>query len=148
MSEIWEEEIAGFITPEPYRLAENPTAAKKFDINWKRFQEYVDAQEAVLVLDEGGQIQALTPEARRLLDYRPEQPITPSFFAHVHTKGLYRVLRDVAEMTFHDRQEASWRVQLRTGQGRWRWIDATVSNRLDQPARALFIHLKALDLMA
>ena len=148
MHEIWEEEMAGFITPEPYRLAENPTAVKKFDINWNRFQEYVDAQEAVLVLDEGGQIQALTPEARRLLDYRPEQAITPSFFAHVHTKGLYRVLRDVAEMTFHGRQEASWRVQLRTGQGRWRWIDATVSNRLDQPSRALFIHLKALDLMA
>ena len=131
MSEIWEEEIAGFITPEPYRLAEEPTAAKKIDVNWKRFQEYMDAQEAVLVLD-----------------YRPEQPITPSFFAHVHTKGLYRVIRDVAEMTFHGRQEASWRVQLRTGQGRWRWIDATVRNRLDQPARALFIHLKALDLMA
>lgn len=145
MPEIWEEEIAGFITPEPYRLAEHPAAPKNFTVDWKRFHEQEEAQEAVLVLDAGGQIQALTPQARRLLDYQPEQTIAPSFFAHVHTKGLYRVLRDVAEMTFHGRQEASWRVQLRTGQGRWRWIDATVRNRLNQPAAALFIHLKTPD---
>ncbi len=148
MPEIWEEEMAGFMTPEPYPLAENPTAAKKFDSKWKRFQDHAEAQEAVLVLDAGGEIQALTPEARRLLDYRPEQPITPSFFAHVHAKGLYRVMRDVAEMTCHGRQEASWMVRLRTGQGGWRWVHATVSNQLDQPAGTIFIHLKNMDLSA
>ena len=142
MPELLEKEMAGFLTPEPYQLAEEPTAVKKFTLDWKRFQEH---EEAILVLDASGQIQALTPEARRLLDYRPEQAVPPSFFAHVHTKGLYRVIRDVAEMTFHGRQKASWRVQLRTGQGRWRWIDATVRNRLGQPAGALFIHLKTPD---
>ena len=148
MPEIWEEEIAGFITPEPYRLAGQPATSKNFAVDWKRFQEHEEAHEAVLVLDAGGQIQALTPEARRLLDYRPEQTIPPSFFAHVHTKGLYRVIRDVAEMTFHGRQQAFWKVQLRTGQGHWRWVDATVRNHLNQPAGALFIHLKAPEVMA
>ena len=105
----------------------------------KRFQA---GREAVVVLDAGGAIQSLTPAARRLLDYQPGQPVKPSFFAHVHRFDLYQVMRDVAEMTFHGRQEAAWQVRLRTGPGQWHCYDATVGNQLEEPEHAIFVHLK------
>ena len=52
-------------------------------------------------------------------------------------------MRDVAEMTLHDRREADWKLRLRTGTGRWHWFSATVGSQLDQPERAIFIHLEA-----
>ena len=142
MPEIWEEKSTSVSSPKPHHLAEE-RSSKKIALGRKRFQPAGDAQDAVLVLDAGGAIQDLTPAARRLLGYRPEQPYKPSFFSHVHTKDLYRVMRDVAEMSFHGRQEADWKLRLRTGAGRWHWFSASVGNQLDQPERAIFIHLEA-----
>ena len=51
-------------------------------------------------------------------------------------------MRDVAEMAFHGRREADWRLRLRTGAGRWHWFSATVGNQLDHPEHAIFIHLE------
>jgi hypothetical protein len=52
-------------------------------------------------------------------------------------------MRDVAEMTFHGRQEAAWELRLRTGSGHWGWFNARVGNHLGQPEHAISIHLKA-----
>ena len=141
MPEIWEEKVATVPPPKPHPVAQ-ARPLKKVTLGRKRFQSAEDDREAVLVLDAGGAIHDLTPAARRLLGYHPEQPFKPSFFSHVHTKDLYRVMRDVAEMTFHGRQEADWELRLRKGTGRWHWYSATVGNQLDQPERAIFVHLK------
>ncbi len=142
MPEILEEKVIALSPFKPHRMAEE-RPSKKNAPGRKRFQPAGDAQDAVLVLDAGGAIQGLTPAARRLLGYHPEQPYKPSFFSHVHTKDLYRVMRDVAEMSFHGRRQADWKLRLRTGAGRWHWFSATVGNQLDQPERAIFIHLEA-----
>lgn len=120
----------------------NLSQAPFFKSKWDRFQCL--EKSPTLVLDARGTIQVLTPAARRLLDYQPGQPIKPSFFSHVHAKDLYRVLRDVAEMTFHGKQGASWRLRLRTGDGGWHWFSATVDNQLNQPEEALLICLDHL----
>ena len=141
MPEILEEKVIALSPPRPHYMAEE-RPSKKNTSGRKRFQPADEAQDAVLVLDAGGAIQNLTPAARRLLGYHPEQPYKPSFFSHVHTKDLYRVMRDVAEMSFHGRRQADWQLRLRTGAGRWHWFSATVGSQLDQPERAIFIHLE------
>ena len=140
MPEIWEEKVATLSPPKPLHKAEDK-ASKKNPLGRKRFQPAGDAQDAVVILDAGGAIQDLTPAARRLLGYHPEQPFKPSFFSHVHTKDLYRVMRDVAEMAFHGRRQADWKLRLRTGVGRWHWFSATVGNQLDDPERGIRIYL-------
>ena len=142
MTEILEEKVTALSPPRPHHMAEARPSKKNTPAR-KRFQRAEDAPDAVLVLDAGGAIQNLTPAARRLLGYHPEQPYKPSFFSHVHTKDLYRVMRDVAEMSFHGRRQADWKLRLRTGAGRWHWFSATVGNQLDQPERAIFIRLEA-----
>ena len=140
MPEIWEEKVITLSSPKPLHMAEE-RPSKKVVPDRKRFQPVEEAQDAVLMLDAGGAIQDLTPAARRLLGYQPEQPLKPSFFSHVHAKDLYRVMRDVAEMTFHGRRQADWELRLRTGAGRWHWFSAAVGNQLDHPEQAIRIRL-------
>ena len=140
MPEILEEKLGALSPSKPHHMApERPS--KKNISDRKRFQSESEVHDAVLVLDAGGAIQELTPAARRLLGYGPGQVLKPSFFSHVHTKDLYRVMRDVAEMAFHGRQEADWKLRLRTGVGRWHWFSATVGNQLDHPERGIRIYL-------
>lgn len=142
MPEIWEEKVAMVSHSKTHMMVEAPSI-KKIVRNRKRFQSERTPTEAVLVLDAGGAIQDLTPDARRLLGYHPEQPYKPSFFSHVHAKDLYRVMRDVAEMAFHGRTEADWRIRLRMGTGRWHWYSVVVDNQLDHPEQAILMSLKA-----
>jgi len=145
MPNISEKKIAPLAARPPARLGEDVCGSSfAFDTGRKRFQGLEDPPEAMLVLNAGGEIACMTQAARQLLRYRPEQPMAPSFFAHVHAKDLYRVLRDVAEMTCHGLREAAWQVRLRTGQGGWHWVRATVGNQLDQPERSICIYLHKL----
>lgn len=97
-----------------------------------------------LALDAEGNVKRLTDAARRLLEYRPGQNFDPCFFTHVHGKNLYQVMRDVADMVCYGKEKASWLFRLRTGQGRWRWYRATVTNQLDPPDPAITVTLRDL----
>ena len=97
----------------------------------KRFRERMRASVPAVVLSADGMIEDVTPSALKLLEYRTGQKIERSFFAHVHGKNLYQVMRDVADMVCYGKSQATWLLRLRTGKGRWRWYRATVKNLLD-----------------
>lgn len=118
---------------------------KKFDAAWKRFQIPVAPHVPALILDAEGTIQHLTPAARRLLEYRQNQPIEGCFFSHVHGRNLYQVMRDVADMVCYGKAQASWLLRLRTGQGRWQWFKAVVHNHLQGAEQAITIVLRDLN---
>ena len=115
---------------------------KKFSADRKRFQEGINPLLPVVVLDEKGTIQHLTHPARRLLEYQPHQRVEPSFFAHIHNKNLYQVMRDVADMVCYGKTKASWMMRLNTGLGRWRWYKATAHNGLTKPTAHITIILR------
>jgi len=126
-------------------LEEIPIASKtqkKFTDNWKRFRETFPPHLPALVLDAEGTIRHLTPAARRMLEYKGDQLVDSCFFAHVHSKHLYQVMRDVADMVCYGKAHASWLVRLKTGQGRWQWFKAIVSNELSGPDAAITITLR------
>lgn len=123
----------------------SPTLEKNFNGFRKRFQDPATQHLPRIVLDESGAICDFTLPARRLLEYRANEPLNTSFFSLVHGKNLYQVMRDVADMVCYGREEASWLLRLRTGQGRWRWYRAHVHNKLDGPEGALCISLRDLD---
>ena len=122
-----------------------PPPEKNFDGLRKRFHPQVSEHLPRIIVDESGAICDLTLPARRLLEYRANEPLKTSFFSLVHGKNLYQVMRDVADMVCYGREEASWLLRLRTGQGRWRWYRAHVHNKLDGPEGALCISLRDLD---
>lgn len=110
----------------------------------KRFQP-VSPEVPAIVLDAGGQIKHLTQSARRLLEYKPDETIQPSFFMHVHQKNLYQVMRDVADMVCYGKNKANWLLCLRTGKDEWRWFKARVSNQLAGADGTITITLRDLN---
>ena len=114
-----------------------------FEDSRKRFWGSVPAHLPALVLNADGTIQHVTRSARHMLEYRPDERISPSFFGHVHGKNLYQVMRDVADMVCYGKTGASWLLRLKTGQGRWRWFKVSVMNRLETED-AIQVHLDGI----
>ncbi len=107
----------------------------------KRFQQTLTTHTPALVLDGEGTIQHINLNARRLLEYDPEQPVEPCFFSHIHNKNLYQVMRDVADMVCYGKAGASWLLRLNTGRHQWKWFKATVFNQLDHATPSIVITL-------
>jgi len=98
----------------------------------KRFrpENILNPQLPVLLLNANGDIQHITPAARRLLDYPEQRPIDPCFFTYVHSRNLQQVWHDLAAMARQRKQQASWLLRLRTGRGHWRWFQVRARNLL------------------
>lgn len=110
----------------------------------KRFQSSFDAFSPVVRLNAEGSIQELSVSAKRLLEYAPGEAVEPCFFTHVHSKNLYQVMRDVADMVMFGKKRASWLVRMRTGRRRWQWYKASVLNGLAVPGGAIVIELSTI----
>lgn len=106
-------------------------ALKKIADRRKRFQPSTHAHETAMILDAEGTIRYVTPAARRLLHYGPEEPLMPCFFSHIHGQNIYQVMRDIADMVCYGKPKAGWLLRIRTGRGNWQWFRTTVTNQLD-----------------
>ena len=124
----------------PLPLTTPQNAPKKFVSTRKRFQSHVP----VLAMDAEGMIQYVTPAARRLLEYGRNESIAQCFFSHVHSRNMYQVMRDVADMVCYGKPKASWLIRLKTGRGRWSWFRASITNRLNDDEGDIEIRLSDL----
>lgn len=119
-------------------------AGKKFPPDRKRFQDPLLRHVPVLVLSSSGDIEYLTPAARRLLEYEQGSDPDPCFFSHVHARNQYQVMRDVADMVCYGKEQATWLLRLRSGRHRWRWYRAVAKNRLRATETAIHVTLRDL----
>lgn len=95
-----------------------------------RFHE----QQAIVVLDEEGQIQHVSRNARQLLGLGKETIAGLSFFEHVHPDHLNRVKWDLVQMIGRGIQRVTWLLRLKTGLGPWAWFKLQAANRLQEKA--------------
>ncbi|ARA92761.1 MAG: hypothetical protein D6685_18770 [Bacteroidetes bacterium] len=119
-----------------------PARTETPDASWKRFQEASEALQPLIELDADGTIRRLSPAARRLLDYRSDEALQPSFFSHVHARNQYQVMRDLADMVCYGKKQASWLLLLRTGTKRWRWFKVSVRNQLQATPPSILLTLQ------
>ena len=119
-----------------------PSDGENFPVFRKRFRELVSPHVAALVLNAEGSIEHATPAGRRILEYRADEPIEPCFFTHIHSRNLYQIMRDVADMVCYGKAQARWLLRLRTGRGRWSWYRAHARNHLLDSERAIIITLR------
>lgn len=134
-------------TPRPVSPSPRSAAStRSLTSIWKRFQneQKLDAPLPLLALDAEGTIVDLSPAARSLLDPTSGEPVGTSFFAHVHGRNLPIVMRDLAHMVCHRKQQASWLLRMRTGAGRWRWFRASVRPLLDLASPRLLVLLRTV----
>ena len=102
--------------------------------DWKRFQDAEKSFVPFLLVDDEGTIQGVSPAARRLLDYGPEEQMDRCFFAHVHGRNQRRVMQDLAQVMRRHKRTVSWLLRLLTGTGRWRWFRAVAHAAPDDPS--------------
>ncbi|MFW5955348.1 MAG: PAS domain-containing protein [Rhodothermales bacterium] len=115
--------------------------ARTSDLVRKRFQNPL-LQHPSLTLDEEGMIVDMSNSALPLLEYTSPENIRTSFFSLVHSKNLYQVMRDVADMACYGKNHATWLLRLRTGKGRWRWYKITAKNELSKNQRRIVLTLR------
>ena len=130
------------LTLAPERAPSVAAESKKFEPSWKRFQETPFRHLPLIVLSPEGDIVHATPAARSVLEYGPDDTLDTCFFAHVHARNQYQVMRDIADMVCYGKSQSTWLLRLRSGKQRWRWYRATVKNRLDEAHPAIYVTLR------
>lgn len=127
-------------------MKSSPSKSSAFfsDESRKRFQDNAIPHVPILALDREGNIEALTPAARRVLEYSDDVSLDECFFAHVHKRNMSRVMRDLADMVSRGKQRTQWLLRLRTGNGRWRWYRASVQNNLGRQEDHIRVRLRSL----
>ena len=114
--------------PRPPRPAARPPRTRSFDENFHEDQ-------AILVLDEDGDIQHISRTARRLLDLGSGTITGGSFFDRVHPDHLNRVKWDLVQMIIRGKQRVTWLLRLKTGLGPWQWFKLQAVNSLGETAK-------------
>ena len=112
----------------PPRPAVRPPRPPSFDENFHEDQ-------AILVLDEDGDIQHISRTARRLLDLGSSTITGKSFFDRVHPDHLNRVKWDLVQMIIRGKQRVTWLLRLKTGLGPWQWFKLQAVNSLGEAAK-------------
>ncbi|NNE45636.1 MAG: PAS domain-containing protein [Rhodothermales bacterium] len=92
---------------------------------------HVNPERAGLLLDAGCNITDISPSARKLIGYGPAAPIDPCFFAHIHSRNLVLVMRDLASMACNGKRRARWMVRMRNADEQWVWMRVT-ARKMDQ----------------
>lgn len=122
----------------------SPSSAFFSDESRKRFQGDTIPHVPILALDREGNIEALTPAARQVLEYSDDASLDECFFTHVHKHNMGRVMRDLADMVSRGKQRTQWLLRLRTGNERWRWYRASVRNNLGRQEDHIRVRLRSL----
>src|SRR5215203_684250 len=101
----------------------------------QRFRSLVqNISDIIAVLDAEGDICYESPSVERLLGYSPEDLVGRSAFDYVHPDDLQRLRSIFVEMTKRYETSGPVAVRVRHADGSWRYLEATVSNLLGDPA--------------
>ena len=115
---------------------ERHAVAERIAASKARFSAMVEhGKDLIALLDARGRVLYASPALPAVLGHRPEDRIGVSFHESVHPEDLGRLMRDVRP-TVVAKLGASARVELRYrhADGSWRWLEATITNQLANPA--------------
>jgi PAS domain S-box-containing protein len=101
----------------------------------RRFNVLVEnATDCVSLLGADGRFIYASPAASRINGYSQEEFINQNAFHIIHPEDVPHVQQAFMQILQQPGAMTSREFRLRHRDGSWRWIDATASNRLDDPA--------------
>jgi len=108
----------------------------------ERFRALIDRNSDMLTLQErDGTITYVSPSTSRLLGYAPTDLLGHSLLEAVHPEDRAWLGPRFAALVEQPGEVLSARYRIRDQSGTWRWIEATYTNLLDEPAvRAVVIN--------
>ena len=99
--------------------------------------------DTAIVLDEDFTVTHVTPSVGQLLGYDPAEVLGAAAWEHVHPTDAPRVVEVMEGVLAEKRRTERFVLRLRDSEGRWRWVEETVTNCLDDPdIRGLVANLR------
>ena len=90
-----------------------------------------EVNDLATVIDADGMITYVSPAVTRILGYDPDELVGREGFEFVHPEDRERNADALETVLSGSSESATIEVRFRHADGSWRWIEATVRNRLD-----------------
>ncbi|MFC6954987.1 PAS domain S-box protein [Halorubellus litoreus] len=107
-----------------------PEKPKERDTEWYR-TIVEEVNDLATVVDSDGTITYVSPAITRVLGYEPEDLIGHQGYGFVHSDNQDRNAEAMESVLEDGSNAESVEVRFRDAKGSWRWIEATIRNRLD-----------------
>ncbi len=100
-----------------------------------RFRSLVQhSSDSIAVFDTSGIVTYITPSVTTMLGYRPAEIVGRDVGEFIHHDDLRQSVAMLGRLASVPGGSEQIEVRARHSDGTWRWIDATSSNQVDQPA--------------
>ena len=101
----------------------------------RRFQALVEhSRELVSIIDPDGRVSYISPAVTHILGWTPEQIIGQNSVDFVHLDDARRIADGLQDKSTHTRPNAPVQFRFKHADGSWRWLEATTTNLLAEPA--------------
>ena len=99
-----------------------------------RFRALVQhATDIIAVLSPQGRVKYISPSVHTVFEHSPENVVGNSFLDHLDDQGIEQYHALYRQLVEHPHQPVETEFRVRDGNA-WRWIEATWTNQLDEPA--------------
>ncbi|WP_256301939.1 PAS domain S-box protein [Haloarchaeobius salinus] len=102
----------------------------EYDTEWYR-TIVEEVNDLATVADPDGTITYVSPAVTRILGYEPDELIGHQGYEFVHPDDRGRNAEAMEAVLSNDSEAETVEVRFRDAEGSWRWIEATIRNRLD-----------------
>jgi len=100
----------------------------------RRFRSLVQrATDMITVADVAGQILYESPAAERILGWDAADRVGTALSEHIHPDDVEAASAILADVAAHPEKPRPIELRQRDARGDWHWIDATVTNLVDEP---------------
>jgi diguanylate cyclase (GGDEF)-like protein/PAS domain S-box-containing protein len=107
----------------------------------QRFRSLVQhASDLVTVVDEEARLQYVSPAAKRILGYQPDEVLGKTILSFVHPDDIRGAITSLANVSRSPGAHPPLELRVRHANGDWRHVETTATNLLDDPAVAGVVH--------
>jgi PAS domain S-box-containing protein len=118
----------------PQRAEEVATLARQYYRNEKKFRSLIENSfDAIIVVDESTKVLYASGSTLNVLGYRPVELVGTEAIHLVHPDDAHKAIAAIERALSEPRGVAQVELRVRLKDGRFSWVEGTLSNFMDEP---------------
>ena len=128
-------------------LSRDITDRKNHEQELERYHALIEnSSDVVVVLDDDGRGQYVSPSVKRELGYEPEELVGRNGFEDIHPEDQKQVTRLFSQAIENPDTVVTAEYRIQDAEGSWRWVESRGQNRLDDPSiEGVVINTRVID---